>query len=50
MFTEKVENIASSFNDDKGLELFDKVNHIYFEQVLEQYAKKNCWNLLKQTD
>ena len=42
VYTEEVNKIALSSNDDKRLETFDKLHHILIEQVLGKYAKQRC--------
>ena len=39
VYTEEVNKIALSSNDDKRLQTFDKLQHIYTEQMLLKYVK-----------
>ena len=42
VYTEKINKIALSSNDDKRLQTFDKLQHIHMEQTHSKYAKVRC--------
>ena len=42
VYTEEVNKIALSSNDDKRLQTFDKLQHIHTEQMLLKYVKVKC--------
>ena len=41
VYTEEINNIALSSNDDKRLQTFDRLHHIFMEQVLVKYVKQS---------
>ena len=42
MYTEEVDKIALSSNDDKRLQNLIGLEHIYMEQILLKYVKMKC--------
>ena len=42
VYTEKINNIALSSNDDKRLETFEKLQHIHREQMHLKYVTVRC--------
>ena len=42
VYTEEVNKIALSSNDDKRLQTFDRITSILMEQVLGKYVKQRC--------
>ena len=45
MFTEETDKIEFSSNDDKRLQTFVKVTSYHVMQMLEKYAKENCYSI-----
>ena len=43
VYTEEVNKIVLSSNDDKRLQTFDRVQHIHMEQMLLKYVKVKCY-------
>ena len=42
VYTEEVNKIALSSNDDKRLQTYDRITSYPMEQVLEKYVKQSC--------
>ena len=42
LYTEEINKIAISSNDDKRLKLLIELHHILMEQVLGKYVKQSC--------
>ena len=42
VYTEKINKIALSSNDDKRLQISDRIKHIHMEQMLLKYMRVKC--------
>ena len=42
VYTEEINKIAVSSNDDKTLQTSDRIKHIHMEPMLLKHAKVNC--------